>query len=70
MSDIENIITELERQRAAIDNALEALRGITRQTTSKRPGRPKGSKRVKSADGRQRQIEAMRRYWAAKRAKR
>ena len=68
MSDIQNIITELERQRAAIDNALEALRGVTGQTAVARRGRPKGTKRSTSVDGRQRQIEAMRAYWAAKKA--
>lgn len=71
MPDITSIITQLERQRTAIDNALAALRDLSGQGQStglKNAGRSKGNKnRVgMSAEGRQRQIEAMRRYWAAK----
>jgi len=72
VNELNNIVAQLEKQRAAIDNALAALRGISGQetTTTKTRGRPKGSKqkRVVSDEGRQRQIEAMRRYWAAKKA--
>ena len=72
MSDIASVIAHLLQQRSAIDNALEALRGIGEGTPAKKRGRPKGAKATKkgamSAEGRQRQIEAMRRYWAAKKA--
>jgi hypothetical protein len=67
MTDIASIISQLERQRSAIGNAIEALRGVSGQPAAKRRGRPpKGKKGSMSAEGRQRQIEAMRRYWAAR----
>jgi hypothetical protein len=69
MTDISNIIAQLERQRSAIDNAIEALWGVSDQPAAKRRGRPpKAAKRGVSAEGRQRQIAAMRKYWAAKKA--
>jgi hypothetical protein len=71
LPDIESIIQQLERQRTAIDNAIEALRGVSgeSQPAAKRRGRPpKAAKRSMSAAGRQRQIAAMRAYWAAKKA--
>lgn len=77
---INEIIDSLERQRAAIDNALEALRGVqgsvqqtggagTQATTS--AGRGRGAAKRKGGmtpEGRKRLAEAMRRRWAAKRA--
>jgi hypothetical protein len=70
--DLTSIIQQLERQRTAIDNAIEALRGVSgeSQPAVKRRGRPpkKVAKRSMSAEGRQRQIAAMRKYWAAKKA--
>jgi hypothetical protein len=70
VSEIDNIISQLERQRTAIDNAIEALRGVSgaSRPAAKRPGRSKGKKRSMSPEGRQRQIEAMRKYWAEKKA--
>ncbi len=76
MNELDNILKQLEQQRAAIDKALEALRGLSQGQASvvkKGRGRPKRTapaekKRVVTAEGRQRQIEAMRKYWAAKRA--
>ena len=73
MNNIESIITDLEHQRSAIDQAISALRSVT--------GTPESSsaiaseqkelltkKRGISAAGRKRLADAMRRRWAAKRA--
>ena len=72
LEGLESIIADLERQRASIDNALKALRGITDEPIATKRGRPKGTnkakKRAMSTEGRQRQIEAMRKYWAVKKA--
>jgi hypothetical protein len=68
MPDLTSIIQQLERQRTAIDNAIEALRGVSGESQpAPKRGRPKGKKRSMS-EGRQRQAEAMRAYWAAKKA--
>ena len=73
LNDIQNIIERLEQQRAAIDNALAALREVSGTEPKKRRGRPPNSRAKKrtrniSPEGRQRQIEAMRKYWAKKKA--
>ncbi len=72
MSDIDSIITQLERRRASIETALEALRGLSGDIAIKRgPGRPQGSGQKRtgmSSEGRKRQAEAMRAYWAARKA--
>ena len=75
MNDIQNIIERLEKQRAAIDNALLALREVSGGIEpKKRRGRPPGSGKSKkrtrniSPEGRKRHREAMRRYWAEKKA--
>lgn len=74
MNEIESIIERLEQQRAAIDNALTALREVGGTEPEKRRGRPTGSGKARkktrhiSPEGRQRQIEAMRKYWAKKKA--
>jgi hypothetical protein len=66
---MENIIQRLIQQRTAIENAIAALREVSGDQTKKRRGRPRGAKKRNiTPEGRQRQIEAMRRYWAAKRA--
>ena len=55
MTDLSNIITQLEQQRTAIDSALAALRNIGGQapapvpTPARGPGRPKGSGAKKAA---------------------
>jgi hypothetical protein len=71
MTDLRNIIQELEQQRQAIDRALAALRevGGSGRTTSKAtaPGTTP-RKRQMSEAGRRRIAEATRRRWAAKRA--
>ncbi len=59
MTDIHAIITELEQRRAAIDAAITALRGVGTGGVATAPT---------VSDGRQRQIEAMRRYWAQRKA--
>lgn len=74
MSEIDNIITSLERQKAAIDTAIAALREIGGTEPKTRRGRPPGGTKARkrtrniSPEGRQRQIEAMRRYWAQRKA--
>lgn len=71
-SDLTSIITQLEKQRAAIDNALAALREIGGATgapaPAKRRGRPPGRKEVISDDAVNRRSEGQRRRWAAKKA--
>jgi sugar-specific transcriptional regulator TrmB len=73
VTDIQSIILQLERQKAAIENAIAALSGLEGQPAvpGKGPGRPKKIVATKPAEvtsGRQRQIEAMRQYWAKKKA--
>lgn len=78
MSDIPSIIQQLEEKRAAIDNALEALRGVSTEPTARKRGRPKGTqvkavkpatkKRQLTAAGRKALSANMKRMWAAKRA--
>jgi hypothetical protein len=71
MTEIQNIIIQLERQKAAFESAIAALRGLGHPDAPvKGPGRPKGRVTTKAGitAGRQRQIEAMRQYWAAKKA--
>lgn len=72
MPDLSSIINNLEQQRTAIENALAALRGIGGETTTKRRGRRLGTKKVDGSGmtvaGRKRQAEAMRRYWAQRKA--
>ncbi|MCW5983561.1 MAG: hypothetical protein KIT09_36055 [Bryobacteraceae bacterium] len=69
MDGIDSIIGSLEERRTAIERAIASLRGIGGGQVTKRRGRPPGVKKsTVSSEGRQRQIEAMRRYWAAKKA--
>ena len=80
MTNIQELIADLARQKTAIDNALAALRAISGTAEPKRRGRPPGSgakrgpgrppkKQVRLSDeGRQRLAESMKRRWAAKRA--
>jgi hypothetical protein len=76
LRDIQDIISELEQQRAAIERALTALRevskpGVQRETAApgrKRPGpQPKKQSRM-TEEGRRRLAESMKKRWAAKRA--
>jgi len=64
MSEIDSIIAHLEQCQKALDTAIAALRGNDgRGPSSSSPGDQSGL-----TEGRKRQIEAMRRYWAEKRA--
>jgi hypothetical protein len=75
LNDIQNIIERLEQQRAAIENALAALREVNATEPKERRGRPLGSGKTKkrtrnvSPQGRKRHREAMRRYWAERNAR-
>jgi hypothetical protein len=61
MGEIDTIIAHLEQRKKALDTAITALRGSDGQG-------PSSGEQSGLTDGRQRQIEAMRRYWAEKRA--
>ena len=70
MNDLDNIVANLERQREAIDKALEALRGVSGASTD--VGRPAARKAANkrtglTEEGRRRLSENMRKRWAAKR---
>src|SRR3954453_21141440 len=76
VTDISNIISQLEQQKASIDRAIEALREITDlRAAPAKPVRSASSSDAGLKDialrqqaGRQRLAEAMKRRWAAKRA--
>ena len=73
MNNIENVIKQLERQKAAIDKAITALRevgDVTVQQSSATKGTATQASRKRriSSEGRKRIAEAMRRRWATKRA--
>jgi len=71
---LKEIIDSLERQRAAIENALSALREVGevgQQSRTSTPVRSRGAAKRKGGmtpEGRRRLAEAMKRRWAAKRA--
>ncbi len=71
LSDFKEIISKLEKQKAAIDQALAILRDFSgddaEQATSPRKTSLKrvGKKRVMSEEGRKRIAEASKRRWAA-----
>ncbi len=71
MSDIDSVIAQLERQRAAIDRALSALREISSgkgsAVSTPAEGKPVNKGRLTPA-GRKRIAEATKRRWAEKRA--
>ena len=71
--DLSSIIADLVQHRDAINRALDALGEIDGEQPLKmrtRPPQQSGATKTSDVarDGRQRQIEAMRRYWAAKKA--
>ncbi len=80
MKDVESIISQLEEQKAAIENAISALRDVSAPQAAPvkrgRPGRPPGrppavakkQRRRLSPEGRQRIIAALKKRWAEKRA--
>lgn len=70
---IREIIESLEKQKTAIDNALEALRAVDEggAPAPRSVGRPAGPAKRKGGmtpEGRKRLAEAMKRRWAVKRA--
>lgn len=72
MDHLAHIISQLERQKAAIERAISALGEIdsgpeNKQTVSQTP-EVGARKRRLSPEGRKRIAEAMRRRWAAKKA--
>ena len=78
MTDLQQIINDLEQQKTKIDNALAALRGLGADAPQRRgpgrppgkrgPGRPPKKRSTISEEGRQRIAEAQRERWAAKKA--
>ncbi len=74
MNNVENVISQLETQRSAIDRAISALREVAEKsplakaTSPSSNGQPR--KRHLSPEGRRRIIEATKRRWAAKRGDR
>jgi hypothetical protein len=73
VNEIASIISQLERQRAAIDRAISALRDVegVKQAQTASPGEAttkKPKKRRMSAAGRRRIAEAAKKRWADKRA--
>ena len=70
MNNVENVISQLETQRSAIDRAISALREVAGKsplaTMPSRNGQRR--KRHLSPEGRRRIIEATKKRWAAKRA--
>jgi hypothetical protein len=72
VNNVENVISQLETQRSAIDRAISALRevagksALAKVTSPSSNGQPR--KRHLSPEGRRRIIEATKKRWAAKRA--
>ena len=72
MNNVENVISQLETQRSAIDRAISALREVAgkkplaKVTSPSSNGQPR--KKHLSPEGGRRIIEATKRRWAAKRA--
>jgi hypothetical protein len=70
LNDVDSIISQLEKQRDAIDRALAALREVEGGSApAKRRGRPPAqkksvAKRVLSPEGRAKISEAAKRRWA------
>ena len=68
MNNVENVISQLEEQRSAIDRAIAALREVNASPSSGTQAHPsKTKKRRLSPEGRRRIIEATKKRWAAKR---
>jgi hypothetical protein len=70
VNNVENVISQLETQRSAIDRALEALREVAgKGGLAIMPGsNGQRRKRHLSPEGRRRIVEATKRRWAAARA--
>ncbi len=74
MNNVENVISQLETQRSAIDRAISALREVAEKSPLAKVISPSSNsqrrKRHLSPEGRRRIIEATKRRSAAKRANR
>ena len=74
MNNVENVISQLERQRSAIDRAISALREVAGKSSLAKVTSPSSNgqhrKRHLSPEGRRRIIEATKRRWATKRVNR
>lgn len=68
MTDVHQIISELELKKTAIDRAIAALREIDMKDGSAAAAPSKKVRPEISRSGRERLAEAMRQRWAAKRA--
>ena len=69
LTNLQQIISDLERQKAAIEDALAALRGLSADAPQRRgPGRPPQKRSNLSEEGRQRIAAAQRERWATKNA--
>jgi hypothetical protein len=71
LTDVRQIISELELKKAAIDRAISALRSIDMPVPESESAAAALSKNARagiSRNGRERLAEAMRQRWAAKRA--
>ena len=69
MNNVENVISQLETQRSAIDRALSALREVAgKSALATMPGNDgQRRKRHLSPEGRRRIVEATKKRWAAAR---
>ena len=70
MNNVENVISQLETQRSAIDRAISALREVAgKSPLATMPGNNgQRRKRHLSPEGRRRIVEATKKRWAAQRA--
>jgi len=70
VNNVEDVISQLETQRSAIDRALEALREVAGKSPLATMPSSNGRRRKRhlSPEGRRRIIEATKRRWAAARA--
>jgi hypothetical protein len=73
VNEVKSIISQLERQKSAIDRAIGALRevtgaGLVQPTVTGAPQKRARKKRRLSPEGRQRIIDAAKRRWAMKKA--
>jgi hypothetical protein len=73
VNNVENVISQLETQRSAIDRAISALREVAGKSPLAKVTAPSTNgqlrKRHLSPEGRRRIIEATKRRWAKERAK-
>jgi hypothetical protein len=71
VNNVENVISQLEEQRSAIDRAISVLREVNDSSAAPTGVHPrvqgKTGKRRLSPEGRRRIIEATKKRWAAKR---